>query len=68
MKTTIKLTREKALTVEPCTKGGLVQLAIRYGIQTTSLEGVFLTPDQAAALIFGLEMALETLQPEQVAA
>lgn len=59
MKTTIKLTPGKSLTVEPCAKRGgvIATLGLElFGIKTS--EAVHLTPDQCGALIFGLEQAL----------
>lgn len=58
MKTTIKLTAGKSLTVEPCTKRGGVIATIAFemfGIKSS--ESMHLTPDQCGALIFGLEEA-----------
>lgn len=64
MKTTIKLTTTKALTVEPCRMSDLVCLTIIEVIansasqpMTTIREAVYLTPDQVGALMFGLEQA-----------
>lgn len=59
MKTTIKLSTSKSLTVEPCAKRGGVIATIAFemfGIKST--EAMHLTPDQIGVLMFGLEQAL----------
>lgn len=63
MKTTIKLTASKAVIVEPCAHADLISLNVRQGVPFgfVSGESVYLTPDQAGALIFGLEKALEVM-------
>lgn len=55
MKTTIKTGICSSLIVQPSTKG--MKLALN-GI-TDTVAVVDLTPDQAGALIFGIEQALE---------
>ena len=60
MKTTIKLTTSKRITVEPCKKTGGVLLEIinsRDNGKVTSLEAFHLTADQAGVLVFGIECA-----------
>jgi ubiquinone biosynthesis protein Coq4 len=61
MKTTIKLTNTKRMTVQPCKTGGVI-------VEYTNPNALFvqaafftlqLTPDQAGALIFALEQACE---------
>lgn len=61
MKTTIKLSREKGITVAPTNLGRvLIGMATCPGMVAEKWEGFAdLTPDQAGALIFGLEQALE---------
>ena len=67
MKTTIKMTTNKSITVQPCKTGGVVMEIINQGalhvlaVQTT----LQLTPDQIGALIFGLEAAEEAAQIAQ---
>ena len=68
MKTTIKLTRIKALIVEPCANADLISVSVRSGAEVTSTEASYLTPDQAGALIFGLEQALEVMAARATAA
>lgn len=53
MKSTIKLTPSKSVTVQPCKLGGVT---IDLGPHTEILS---LTPDQCGALIFALEAACE---------
>jgi hypothetical protein len=63
-KSIIKLSAKRAICVEPATKGGVIGLGfqVRTDCGTyTSTEAEFITPEQAAALIFSLEMALEKL-------
>ena len=69
MKTTIKLTGAKSLTVEPCRNADLIALtrAQRDGANATS-EADYLTPDQAEVLIYGLEQALEVMHARANAA
>lgn len=64
MKTTIKLSPTRALTVEPCRLSDLVCLSVIEVItnsddqkMTTVHDSVYLTPDQVGALIVGLEQA-----------
>lgn len=59
MKTTVKLTKTRAITVEPMgvVPGILLEVPCIEGGGTTWT----LTPDQAGALIFGLEQALEVI-------
>lgn len=65
MKSTIKLTQNKSLIVQPCKGGGVtIDLACRFEF----MEGptaFHLTPDQAGALIFALEQAAEAAQIAQ---
>ncbi len=53
MKSTIKLTPSKSVTVQPCKLGGVT---IDLGPHTEILS---LSPDQCGALIFALEAACE---------
>jgi hypothetical protein len=62
MKTTIKLTPTMRLVVQPAAKVGGISLEFTHGTTTTTSEAWHLTPDQAGALIFGMEQALETMQ------
>lgn len=67
MKTTIKLTTTKRLTVQPCKTGGvIVELdnpnALHVLASHITLQ---LTMDQAGALIFALEQAAEAAQIAQ---
>lgn len=59
MKTTIAITKEKRLAVYPNKVGGIT---LETGPHN---EPIFLTLDQAGALIFGLEQAAETLEIAQ---
>lgn len=61
MKSTIKLTRQSSLTVEPSAGG--VRLGL-HGIKET-VAVVDLTPDQIGALIFGIEAAEEAARIAQ---
>lgn len=58
MKTTIKLTTARKLTVQPCIPGG-VTVELCHGEGYTSTETLHLSADQCGALIFGIEQALE---------
>ncbi len=58
MKTTIKLGHGYSLAVMPCKTGGLI-LEITPVPTVTNALTFHLTPDQAGALIFGLEQAAE---------
>jgi hypothetical protein len=63
-KSIIKLSATRAVCVEPAQKAGLVGVSFQARSECgkyASTEGEFLTPEQAAALIFSLEMALERL-------
>lgn len=62
MKTTVKLSPTKSITVEPAgkhCKGGIIATLNFevFGIKST--EAMTLTPDQCGALIFGIEQGLE---------
>lgn len=64
MKTTIKLSPTRALTVEPCRLSDMVCLTVIEVItnsndqkMTAVHDAIFLTPDQVGALIVGLEQA-----------
>lgn len=59
MKTTIAITKEKRLHVYPNKVGGIT---LETGIHK---EPVFLTLDQAGALIFGLEQAADAIEISQ---
>jgi hypothetical protein len=58
MKSTIKLNPSTRLTVQPCKTGGII-LEISPAPTKTDAVTFHLTPDQAGALIFGLEQAAE---------
>lgn len=55
MKTTIKLGANKAIVVKPGPKG----LRVDVTLAGVCVAGDELTPDQAGALIFGMEQALD---------
>lgn len=59
MKTTIAITKDKRLTVSPNKIGGIT---LETGIHN---EPIFLTLDQAGALIFALEQAADTIEIQQ---
>ena len=59
MKTTIAITKEKRLHVYPNKVGGIT---LETGLDN---EPLFLTLDQAGALIFGLEQAAEAIEISQ---
>lgn len=55
MKTTIKLKGGRAIVVQPAPTGVRVDLTV----SGVCLGGDVMTPDQAGALMFGIEKALE---------
>lgn len=55
MKTTVKLGANRAITVQPGVKGMRVELKLAGVV----IGGDDLTPDQAGALMFGMERAME---------
>lgn len=59
MKTTVKLTKNTAMEVAPASHAN----ALFFSVSRTEGEGHYfmLTPDQAGALIFGMEQALEVI-------
>lgn len=61
MKTTIKLTTTKTLTVQPCKTGGvIVEINNPHALHVLASHVTLqLTPDQAGALIFALEQVCE---------
>jgi hypothetical protein len=69
MKTTIKLTTSKAMTVQPCKTGGVILEVNNLPVLAPVMLGlsdekpsnitIKLTPDQVGALIFALEMCIE---------
>ncbi len=61
MKSTIKLTRQSNITVEPSTEG--VKLGLHGILETVAV--VNLTPDQIGALLFAIESAAEAAQIAQ---
>lgn len=69
MKTTIKLSHLKSLSVYPCKKdplGGVVfEISHRNESGAATFEPSYLTADQVGALIFGLEQAAEAAQIAQ---
>jgi len=58
MKTTVKLGAGRAVTIEPGEEG----VRIAYEIWGVPLEASEITPDQAGALLFGIEQALEAVR------
>lgn len=62
MKTTIKLTLTKSLTVEPCKEGGILATISFSMFGVTRSEALHLTTDQCGALLFGVEQALDVGQ------
>lgn len=54
MKTTVRLTPNLRITVEPAADG-IVRMGIHSGVETRAL--IELTPDQSGALVFGIEQA-----------
>lgn len=59
MKSTIKITPSKSITVEPCIKGtGIIATISLEMLGIKTQESVHLTPDQCGALLFGIEQAL----------
>lgn len=61
MKTTIRMGEDHRLTVSPSNNGAWLEIQIR-GLFSDSWQAVMhreITPDQAGALIFGLEQAIE---------
>lgn len=65
MKTTVKLTPSKSITVEPCKAGGVLATISfeMFGVKTS--EPIHLTPDQVGALLFGMEQAAEASAQRQ---
>jgi hypothetical protein len=61
MKTTIKLTTSKAMTVQPCKTGGVIlEVNNPHALHVLASNiTIQLTPDQVGALIFALEMCIE---------
>jgi hypothetical protein len=59
MKTTIKLSKRVALEVQPSPCGGVLVSWMACGL---CVVAEVMTPDQAGALIFGMEQALEVGQ------
>lgn len=61
MKSTIKLTTSKRLTVQPCKTGGIViELDNPHALHALAMHTtVKLTMDQAGALMFAIEQAAE---------
>jgi hypothetical protein len=55
MKTTVALGAKKAIVIKPSVRGIRVDLTLA-GV---SIGGDDITPDQAGALIFGIEQAME---------
>lgn len=68
MKTTVKLSSIKSIAVMPITKGAQPAVFVEVDLGTIS-HGFGMTPDQAGALIFGIEQALEAagIQRERLA-
>jgi hypothetical protein len=60
MKTTIKLTTTRAMSVHPCknTGGVVLEITDRAG-GAASTEAMHLTADQVGALLYGIETAAE---------
>ncbi len=62
MKTTVKLSPTKSISVEPAGKhcnGGIIATLefSMFGVKTS--EAITMTPDQCGALMFGIEHALK---------
>lgn len=76
MKTTVKLSPSKSITVEPAGKhcdGGIIATLNFEVFGIKSSEAMTMTPDQCGALLFGMEQALgwqeppaQTTQPRKV--
>lgn len=62
MKSTIKLDLVNSVVIHP-TETGKVSLQLVCG--TVAMVTKFITPEQAAAIVLGLEHALEELAPTQ---
>lgn len=62
MKTTVKIAHSSSISVNPIRNENAVFVDVNQGGQSF---GFGLTPDQAGALIFGLEQALEAAQQRQ---
>lgn len=65
MRTTVKLSAEQAITVEPGEDGGVILSIVTLGGQYTSREVIGLTADRAGALLFGIEQAGEAARIAQ---
>lgn len=62
MKTTVKLSPSKSITVEPAGKncnGGIIATLNFEMFGIKSSEAMIMTPDQCGALLFGIEHALK---------
>jgi hypothetical protein len=70
MKTTVKVSRKKGITVLPTQNGRvLIGMDSCRGTMAETWEGFAdLTPDQCGALIFGMEQALEVIDQRHRAA
>lgn len=64
MKTTIKVGPEKSISVEPMRHAGGLYFELRCGMDG---KPFCLTPDQAGALIFGIEQALDAIETREAA-
>lgn len=65
MKSTIKLTTNKALIVQQCKGGGVtIELACRFNYMEGP-QAFHLTQDQCGALLFAIEQAAEAAQIAQ---
>lgn len=69
MKTTIKLTTTRAMSVHPCknTGGVVLEITDRSG-QAATTEAIHLTADQVGALLYGIEAAAEAAEIAQARA
>lgn len=64
MKSTIKLTTSKSITVQPCKTGGvIVELNNPHSLHVLAERMTMqLTPDQCGALLFAIEQAAEAAE------
>lgn len=70
MKTTIKLSPTKSLTIEPAghhCNGGIIATIQFSMFGVTSKEQMTMTADQCGALIFGIEQALPVAEQRHAA-
>ena len=65
MKFTVKTTSGSAIAVQPTLAGDRMSISMNVSGQVDAQ--MFLTHDQASALVFGLEMAFETMEARRAA-